>query len=76
MYVNEFLLYPTVSYTKRGYIRSFQDKAFFKDNFLPVGEDKNMELNTMQCWNSVKLDGHPVLSDGEFEKLKADIIIS
>ena len=38
--LNEFLLYPTVSYAlKDNVLDSFQDKDFAKDNLLPAGED-------------------------------------
>lgn len=135
--LNEFLLYPTVSYAnKDDVLDSFQDKAFVKDNLLPAGEDKKYEVkyyatveeviekssarigafNKFHIWTRdhvksylgrkeakiwilrvyeldepkylsrsagmlyanvdtpVKLEGRPVLSDDEFEKLKADII--
>lgn len=38
--INEFLLYPTVSYANRDNILdSFQDKEFAKSNLLPNGDD-------------------------------------
>ena len=38
--LNEFLLYPTVTYaTKNNILDSFQDKEFAKNNLLPVGDD-------------------------------------
>ena len=38
--LNEFLLYPTVSYAlKEDVLDSFQDKVFAKDNLLPSGND-------------------------------------
>lgn len=38
--LNEFLLYPTVSYAiKDDVLDSFQDKQFAKDNLLPNGDD-------------------------------------
>lgn len=38
--LNEFLLYPTVSYANKEYILdSFQDKEFAKNNLLPNGDD-------------------------------------
>ena len=38
--LNEFLLYPTVSYAnKEGILNSFQDKKFAKNNLLPNGDD-------------------------------------
>ena len=38
--LNEFLLYPTVSYAnKESILDSFQDKEFAKSNLLPNGED-------------------------------------
>ena len=135
--LNEFLLYPTVSYAnKDNILDSFQDKAFVKDNLLPAGENKKYEVkyyakveeviekssarigafNKFHIWTRnhvksylgkkeakiwilrvyeldepkyvrrsagmlyanvdepVKLEGKPVLSDDEFEKLKEDII--
>ena len=37
---NEFLLYPTVSYSnKEDILDSFQDKEFAKNNLLPNGDD-------------------------------------
>lgn len=135
--LNEFLLYPTVSYAnKDDVLDSFQDKSFVKDNLLPASEDKKYEVkyyatveevieksserigafNKFHIWtrdhvksylskkpaqiwilrvyeldehqmlkrnrgmryanveHPVKLEGKPVLSDVEFEKLKEDII--
>ena len=135
--LNEFLLYPTVSYAnKDDVLDSFQDKSFVKDNLLPAGEDKKYEVkyyatveeviekssarigafnkfhiwtrdhvkgylgkNPAQIWilrvyeldepqmlkrnrgmkyanveHPVKLEGKPVLSDAEFEKIKEDIL--
>lgn len=38
--LNEFLLYPTVSYAnKENILDSFQDKEFAKNNLLPAGDD-------------------------------------
>lgn len=38
--LNEFLLYPTVSYAlKDNVLDSFQDKKFAKNNLLPTGDD-------------------------------------
>ena len=38
--LNEFLLYPTVSYTiKKDFLNSFQDKDFAKSNLLPAGDN-------------------------------------
>ena len=38
--LNEFLLYPTVSYAnKENILDSFQDKEFAKNNLLPNGDD-------------------------------------
>lgn len=38
--LNEFLLYPTVSYdNKEDILDSFQDKEFAKNNLLPNGDD-------------------------------------
>lgn len=38
--LNEFLLYPTVSYSnKEDILDSFQDKEFAKNNLLPNGDD-------------------------------------
>ena len=38
--LNEFLLYPTVSYAnKDNVLDSFQDKEFAKNNLLPAGDD-------------------------------------
>lgn len=137
--LNEFLLYPTVSYAnKDDVLDSFQEdyKSFVKDNLLPVGENRTYEVkyyttveevieksssrigafNKFHIWTRnhvknylgrkpaqiwilrvykldepqmlkrsngmlyanvnkpVKLEGKPVLSDVEFEKLKEDII--
>lgn len=135
--INEFLLYPTVSYAnKDDVLDSFQDKEFVKNHLLPVGEDGKYEVkyfakvedviekpstrigafnkfhiwtrdhvkdylgrNPAQIWilrvykldkpqilsrsrgmryanvdKPVKLEGTPVLSDDEFNKLKDDIL--
>ena len=137
--LNEFLLYPTVSYAnKDDILDSFQGKYqdFVKDNLLPAGEDKKYAVkyyatvesvieksssrigafNKFHIWTRnhvknylgrkpaqiwilrvyeldepkylsrsagmlyanvdtpVKLEGQPVLSDSEFEKIKEDII--
>ena len=137
--LNEFLLYPTVSYAnKDDILDSFQGKYqdFVKDNLLPAGEDKKYAVkyyakveeviekssarigafNKFHIWTRnhvknylgrkeakiwilrvyeldepqmlkrsngmlyanvdtpVKLEGKPVLSDTEFEKIKEDII--
>ena len=135
--LNEFLLYPTVSYAlKDDVLESFKDKDFVKANLLPTGEDKKYAVkyyatvesvieksssrigafNKFHIWTRkhvknylgrkaakiwilrvyeldepkylsrsagmlyanvdtpVKLEGKPVLSDDEFEKLKEDII--
>ena len=135
--LNEFLLYPTVSYAlKDDVLNSFQDQDFAKDNLLPTGEDGTYEIKyyaTVECviekpssrigafnkfhiWTRdhvkdylgrkeakiwilrvyeldepqmlkrnmgmryanvdkpVKLEGKPVLSDEEFEKLKEEIL--
>ena len=45
--LNEFLLYPTVSYAnKDDVLDSFQEEyqSFVKDNLLPAGEDKKYEV--------------------------------
>ena len=45
--LNEFLLYPTISYAnKDNVLDSFQDdcKDFVKDNLLPTGENKTYEI--------------------------------
>lgn len=43
--LNEFLLYPTISYAnKDDILDSFQDKKFVKDNLLPVGENRTYEV--------------------------------
>ena len=45
--LNEFLLYPTVSYAnKDDILDSFQEdyQSFVKDNILPAGEDKKYEV--------------------------------
>lgn len=43
--MNEFLLYPTVSYAnKDDILDSFSDKEFVKDNLLPNGEKGNYEV--------------------------------
>ena len=45
--LNEFLLYPTVSYAnKDDVLDSFQEnyKEFAKDNLLPAGEDRTYEV--------------------------------
>lgn len=45
--LNEFLLYPTISYANRDNIlNSFQKeyKKFVKDHLLPTGEDKTYEI--------------------------------
>ena len=45
--VNEFLLYPTISYAnKDDVLDSFQDeyKEFAKDNLLPAGENRTYEV--------------------------------
>lgn len=135
--LNEFLLYPTVSYAnKDNILDSFQDKEFVKDNLLPSGEDRTYEVkyyatveeviekpstrigafNKFHIWTRnhvknylgrkeakiwilrvykldepqllkrsngmlyanvdkpVKLEGKPVLSDDEFDKLKEEIL--
>ena len=137
--LNEFLLYPTISYAnKDGVLDSFQDdcKSFVKDNLLPAGEDRTYEVkyyatveevieksssrigafNKFHIWTRdhvkdflgrkeakiwilrvyeldnpqmlkrsngmvyanvdkpVKLEGKPVISDAEFDKLKKEIL--
>ena len=43
--LNEFLLYPTVSYSlKEDILDSFSDKEFVKDNLLPAGSDGTYEI--------------------------------
>ena len=45
--INEFLLYPTISYAnKDDILDSFQDdcKSFVKDNLLPAGENRTYEV--------------------------------
>ena len=43
--LNEFLLYPTVSYAlKDNVLDSFQDKEFVEDNLLPNGENGEYEI--------------------------------
>lgn len=43
--LNEFLIYPTVSYTnKDNILDSFSDEEFVKDNILPVGENRTYEV--------------------------------
>lgn len=43
--LNEFLLYPTVSYAnKEDILNSFSDEEFVKDNLLPVGENRTYEV--------------------------------
>lgn len=43
--LNEFLIYPTVSYTnKDDILDSFSDEEFVKDNILPVGENRTYEV--------------------------------
>ena len=137
--LNEFLLYPTISYAnKDDVLDSFQDdcKSFIKDNLLPAGENRKYEVkyyatveeviekpstrigafNKFHIWTRnhvkdylgrkqakiwilrvykldkpqmlkrsngmlyanvdkpVKLEGKPVLSDAEFDKLKEKIL--
>lgn len=137
--LNEFLLYPTISYAnKEDILDSFQDdcKTFVKNNLLPAGENRTYEVkyyatveevidkpssrigtfNKFHIWTRdhvkdylgrkeakiwilrvyklnepqmlkrsngmlyanvnkpVKLEGKPVISDEEFEKLKEDIM--
>ena len=136
--LNEFLLYPTISYAnKDNVLDSFQDdyKDFVKDNLLPDGENRTYEVkyyasvedifdrpstrigafNKFHIWTrdhvknylgrkeakiwilrvyeldepqmlkrsngmlyanverSVKLEGKPVISDDEFNRLKEEI---
>ncbi len=43
--LNEFLLYPTVSYAnKDGVLDSFSDEEFAKNNLLPNGENRTYEV--------------------------------
>ena len=45
--LNEFLLYPTITYTKKnGVLNSFNKKYqnFAKDNLFPVGENRTYEV--------------------------------
>ena len=43
--LNEFLLYPTVSYAiKNDVLDSFQDKEFAKNNLLPIGENGTYQV--------------------------------
>ena len=137
--LNEFLLYPTISYAnKDDVLDSFQDdcKNFVKDNLLPAGENRKYEVkyyatveeviekpstrigafNKFHIWTRdhvkeylgrkeakiwilrvykldnpqilkrnramryanvdkpVKLEGKPVMSDDEFNKLKEEIL--
>ena len=137
--LNEFLLYPTISYAnKEDVLDSFQDdcKSFIKDNLLPAGKNRKYEVkyyatveeviekpstrisafNKFHIWTRdhvkdylgrkqakiwilrvykldkpqilkrsngmlyanvekpVKLEGTPVLTDDEFNKLKEEII--
>ena len=137
--LNEFLLYPTISYAnKEDILDSFQDdcKTFVKDNLLPAGENRTYEVkyyanveevidkpssrigafNKFHIWTRdhvkdylgrkeakiwilrvyeldepqilkrsngmlyanvnkpVKLEGKPVISDNEFNKLKEEIL--
>ncbi len=135
--LNEFLLYPTVSYAnKDDVLDSFQDKEFVKNNLLPEGESGNYKVkyyatvekvidkssgrigafnkfhiwtrnhvkgylgrNNAKIWilrvyeldepqmlkrnmgmryanvnRPVKLEGKPVISDDEFDKLKDEIL--
>lgn len=135
--LNEFLLYPTISYAKKeNILDSFQDKEFVKNNLLPDGENKTYEIkyyatveeiidksssrigafNKFHIWTRehvkeylgrksakiwilrvykldepqiltrsngmlyanvdkpVKLEGKPVISDKEFNKLKEEIL--
>lgn len=52
--LNEFLLYPTVSYAnKDDVLDSFQDKAFVKDNLLPAGENKKYAVKYYATVESV-----------------------
>ena len=135
--LNEFLLYPTVSYAnKDNILNSFQDKKFVENNLLPNGENRTYEVkyyatveevikksssrigsfNKFHIWTRdhvknylgrkeakiwilrvyeldepqmltrsrgmryanvdkpVKLEGKPVISDKEFNKLKEEIL--
>ena len=137
--LNEFLLYPTISYANNeDVLDSFQEdyKGFVKDNILPIGENRTYEVkyyatveevidkfssrigafNKFHIWtrdhvkdylgrkeakiwilrvyeldepqmlkrsngmlyanvnNPVKLEGKPVISDNEFDKLKEEIL--
>lgn len=134
--LNEFLLYPTVSYAKKSNILdSFQDKEFAKSNLLPIVDNgykikyyatveeviekpstRIGSLNKFHIWTRdhvknylgsnpgqiwilrvykldepqmltrsrgmryatvnkpVKLEGKPVISDEEFNKLKEEIL--
>jgi len=137
--LNEFLLYPTISYANNeNILDSFQEeyKSFVKDNFLPAGENRTYEVkyyatvekvidkpstrigafNKFHIWtrdhvknylgrkeakiwilrvyklnkpqmlkrsngmlyanvnNPIKLEGEPVISDDEFNKIKEDIL--
>ena len=135
--LNEFLLYPTISYAnKKDILDSFPDKDFAKNNLLPNDGDNGYEVkyyatveeiidrsstrigafNKFHIWTRdhvknylgrekakiwilrvykldnpqilkrsrgmryanvekpVKLDGEPILSDEEFEKIKKEII--
>ena len=137
--LNEFLLYPTISYANNeDVLDSFQEdyKGFVKDNLLPIGENRTYEVkyyatveevidksssrigafNKFHIWtrdhvkdylgrkeakiwilrvyeldkpqmlkrsngmlyanvnNPVKLEGKPVISDDEFDKLKEEIL--
>lgn len=135
-HLNEFLLYPTITYAKKSEILdSFQDKEFVKNNLLPEGEEgyevkyyvtveevievppssinafdkfhiwtqehianylrrdnakiwilRVYKLNNPQIrkrsWGMmysnvdepIKLEGEPVLSDDDFNKLKEEIL--
>ena len=134
--LNEFLLYPTVSYAlKDDVLDSFQDKEFAKNNLLPAGNEgyevkyyatveeviekstsRIGSFNKFHIWTKdhvknyagrgtakiwllrvykldnpqilkrtngmkyanvnkpVKLEGNPVISDKEFNKLKEEIL--
>ena len=137
--LNEFLLYPTISYAnKEDILDSFQEdyKSFVKGNLLPTGENRTYEVkyyatveevinkhssrigafNKFHIWTRehvknylgrkeakiwilrvyklnepqmlkrsngmlyanvekvVKLEGEPVISDAEFDKLKKEIL--
>ena len=134
--LNEFLLYPTVSYAiKEDVLNSFEDKEFAKNNLLPNGDDayevkyyaiveevidkpstRIGAFNKFHIWSRehvknflgrkpakiwilrvykldepqmlkrtrgmiyanvdkpVKLEGKPVISDDEFNKLKKEIL--